>query len=205
MEKTKVTTTTTKEVKPKAQEVKLNPIVWEAPFNGDLVAQVLYVYMSNERKGTSNAKTRGDVRGGGRKPWKQKGTGRARVGSTRSPLWVGGGVTFTPNDKNWSKKINKQMARKATCIMLSERLRNEVLNFVTMPKEEIRKALEEKVGKKALVITNNVEVKRSLNNVEDITVITPAKINTKHLVSARNILVDQDAVKILEERLTNGK
>jgi len=204
MEKTKVTTTT-KEVKPKAQEVKLNPIVWEAPYNGDLVAQVLYVYMSNERKGTSNAKTRGDVRGGGRKPWKQKGTGRARVGSTRSPLWVGGGVTFVPNDKNWSKKINKQMARKATCIMLSERLRKEVLNFVTMPKEEIRKALEEKIGKKALVITANVDIKKSLGNVENVTVITPEKVNTKHLVSARNILVDQDAVNILEERLTDGK
>jgi len=204
MEKTKVTTTT-KEVKPKAQEVKLNPIVWEAPYNGDLVAQVLYVYMSNERKGTSNAKTRGDVRGGGRKPWKQKGTGRARSGSTRSPLWVGGGVTFTPNDKNWSKKINKQMARKATCIMLSERLRKEVLNFVNMPKEEIRKALEEKIGKKALVITANVDVKKSLGNVENVTVITPEKVNTKHLVSARNILVDQDAVNILEERLSDGK
>jgi len=204
MEKTKVTTKT-KEVKPKAQEVKLNKNVWEIPFNGDLVAQVLYVYMSNERKGTSNAKTRGDVRGGGRKPWKQKGTGRARSGSTRSPLWVGGGVTFTPNDKNWSKKINKQMARKATCIMLSERLRKEVLNFVNMPKEEIRKALDEKIGKKALVITANVDVKRSLDNVENVTVITPEKVNTKHLVSARNILVDQDAVKILEERLTDGK
>lgn len=204
MEKTKVTTTT-KEVKPKAQEVKLNPIVWEAPYNGDLVAQVLYVYMSNERKGTSNAKTRGDVRGGGRKPWKQKGTGRARSGSIRSPLWVGGGVTFTPNDKNWSKKINKQMARKATCIMLSERLRKEVLNFVTMPKEEIRKALEEKIGKKALIVTANVDVKRSLGNVENVTVITPEKVNTKHLVSARNILVDQDAVNILEERLSDGK
>jgi len=204
MEKTKVTKTT-KEVKPKAQEVKLNPIVWEAPYNGDLVAQVLYVYMSNERKGTSNAKTRGDVRGGGRKPWKQKGTGRARVGSIRSPLWVGGGVTFVPNDKNWSKKINKQMARKATCIMLSERLRKEVLNFVTMPKEEIRKALEEKIGKKALIVTANVDVKRSLDNVENVTVITPEKVNTKHLVSARNILVDQDAVNILEERLTDGK
>jgi len=204
MEKTKVTTTT-KEVKPKAQEVKLNPTVWEAPYNGDLVAQVLYVYMSNERKGTSNAKTRGDVRGGGRKPWKQKGTGRARSGSSRSPLWVGGGVTFVPNDKNWSKKINKQMARKATCIMLSERLRKEVLNFVNMPKEEIRKALEEKIGKKALVITANVDIKRSLDNVENVTVITPEKVNTKHLVSARNILVDQDAVNILEERLADGK
>lgn len=203
MEKAKVTKT--KAVETKEPEVKLNKNVWEVPFNGDLVAQVLYVYISNERKGTSNAKTRGDVRGGGRKPWKQKGTGRARSGSSRSPLWVGGGVTFTPNDKNWSKKINKQMARKATCIMLSERLRKEVLNFVSMPKEEIRKSLEEKVGKKALIITANVDVKKNLNNVENITVITPEKINTKHLVSARNILVDQDAVKILEERLTNGK
>lgn len=203
MEKAKVTKT--KEVETKKPEIKLNKNVWEVPFNGDLVAQVLYVYVSNERKGTSNAKTRGDVRGGGRKPWKQKGTGRARSGSSRSPLWVGGGVTFIPNDKNWSKKINKQMARKATCIMLSERLRREALSFVNMPKEAVRKSLEEKIGKKALVITANADVKKSLNNVENIIVIAPEKINAKHLVSARNILVDQDAVKILEERLTNEK
>ena len=79
----------------------------KVPYNGDLVSQVLGVYFSNERKGTSNAKTRGDVSGGGIKPWRQKGTGRARSGSIRSPLWVGGGVTFVPNNKNWSKRINK--------------------------------------------------------------------------------------------------
>ncbi len=198
MEKVKETTT-------KEKEVKLNKNVWEVAFNGDLVAQVLYVYSNNERKGTSNAKTRGDVRGGGKKPWKQKGTGRARVGSIRSPLWVGGGVTFVPNNKNWKRSINKQMARKATCIMLSERLRKEELNFVNMPKTDIRKALDKQIAKKALVISADLDVKRNLKNVENVTVVDPTKLNAKHLVSAKNILVDQEVVKILEERLTNGK
>ena len=203
MEKTKETKTT--EVKSKEQEVKLNKNVWEVPFNGDLIAQVLYVYMSNERKGTSNAKTRGDVSGGGRKPWKQKGTGRARSGSIRSSIWVGGGVTFVPNDKNWSKKINKQMARKATCIMLSERLRKEELSFVTIPETDTRKALDKQIAEKALVISENTNVKRNLKNLENVTVVDPKKLNTKHLAAVKNVLVDQEAVKILEERLTNGK
>lgn len=196
----KVKKATTKET-----EVKLNKNVWELPFNADLIAQVLYVYMNNERKGTSNAKTRGDVSGGGRKPWKQKGTGRARSGSIRSPLWVGGGVTFVPNNKNWNKSINKQMAKKATCIMLSERLRKEELSFVSMPKADARKALNKQIGKKALVISANEEIRRNLGNVEIVKVIDPMKLNAKHLVESKNILVDQDTVKILEERLTNGK
>ncbi len=196
----KVKKTTTKET-----EVKLNKNVWELPFNGDLVAQVLYVYMNNERKGTSNAKTRGDVSGGGRKPWKQKGTGRARSGSIRSPLWVGGGVTFVPNNKNWNKSINKQMAKKATCVMLSERLRKEELNFIAMPKTDARKALNKQIGKKALVVSASVEVKKSLGNVEAVTVVDPIKLNAKHLADSKNILMDKEAIKTLEERLTNGK
>ena len=79
-----------KEVKKTTEtKTKLNPLVWEVPYNGDLVAQVLNVFFSNERKGTSAVKGRGEVSGGGKKPWKQKGTGRARSGSIRSPLWVG--------------------------------------------------------------------------------------------------------------------
>ncbi len=194
-----------KKTKTEEKKMSLNKNVWEVPFNGDLVAQVLYVYMSNERKGTSNAKTRGDVRGGGRKPWKQKGTGRARVGSTRSPLWVGGGVTFVPNNKNWSKKINKQMARKATCIMLSDRLRKEELSFVSMPKDEIRSAISKRVIKTAIVVSENLDVKKSLGNVQNIKVVNPSRLNAKHLAGVRNVLVDQDSVKILEERLTDGK
>lgn len=195
----------TKKTKTEEKKMELNKNVWEVPFNGDLVAQVLYVYMSNERKGTSNAKTRGDVSGGGRKPWKQKGTGRARQGSIRSPLWVGGGVTFVPNNKNWSKKINKQMARKATCIMLSERLRQEELSFVSMPKTEIRKTIAKKIGKKALVVSESADVKKSLGNVENIKIVTPARLNAKHLAGVKNVIMDQASVKSLEERLTNGK
>ncbi len=196
----KVKKTTTKET-----EIKLNKNVWELPFNADLVAQVLYVYMNNERTGTSNAKTRGDVSGGGRKPWKQKGTGRARSGSIRSPLWVGGGVTFVPRGKNWKKSVNKQMARKATCIMLSERLRKEELSFVNMPKSDARKNMEKQIGKKALVVSANVDVKMSLKNVKIVDVVDPTRLNVKHLANTKNVLVDQEAVKILEERLTNGK
>ena len=189
----------------KIGEIEIKDEVFNVEVKTYLMHDVVKMQLAGRRRGTASTKTRKDVKGSGKKLYKQKGTGRARSGSTRSPLWVGGGVTFTPNDKNWSKKINKQMARKATCIMLSERLRKEVLNFVTMPKEEIRKALEEKIGKKALIVTANVDVKKSLGNVENVTVITPEKVNTKHLVSARNILVDQDAVNILEERLSDGK
>lgn len=196
---------TTKKTTTEEKALKLNKSVWEIPFVADLVAQVLYVYMNNERKGTSNAKTRGDVSGGGKKPWKQKGTGRARSGSIRSPLWVGGGVTFVPNDKNWKRKINKQMAKKATCMMLSERLRSKELDFVNVPEKDVRKAIMNKIEQKTVIVSSKDTAVKELKNVVDVNVVSPEKLNAKHLAGARNILIDQDAVKILEERLTNGK
>lgn len=196
-----------KEVK-KTTKVSLNPKVWELAYNADLIAQVLSVYFSNERKGTSNAKTRGDVSGGGKKPWKQKGTGRARVGSIRSPLWVGGGVTFTPNARNWKKSINKKMANKATCIMLSRRLKEEKVQFMDITKDEIKntrgKVLEMTNGK-TTIITNDEGTILAVRNHSDITIVSPEKLNAKHVVSSRNLLVDNEVVKILEDRLTNGK
>ena len=147
MADTKAKTTTTKKVEKKEKKVearKLNPKVWKVPYNADLVAQVLYVYNSNERKSTANVKGKGEVSGGGKKPWRQKGTGRARAGSSRSPLWIGGGVTFgNVGDKNWNRKINKKMARKATCIMLSESLRKKILEFTDIAKEDIVKIKKE--------------------------------------------------------------
>lgn len=190
------------------KKVSLNKKVWEVPYNEDLVSQVLGVYFSNERKGTSNAKTRGDVSGGGIKPWRQKGTGRARSGSIRSPLWVGGGVTFVPNNKNWSKRINKGMARKATCIMLSERLRNKELEFINIEATEmnkIRKNIEGDKYNKIMVISDDTNVIAALRNMEKIITIEGSKVNAKHLASAKKILVDNNVVKLLEERLTNGK
>ncbi len=202
MEKRK-TTTIKKEVK-KEEKQKLNPLVWEVPFNADLISQVLYVYSSNERKGSAKQKSRGEVSGGGKKPWKQKGTGRARHGSTRSPLWVGGGVSFAIHERNFAKKINKKMVKKATCIMLSQRLRDKELEFVTVAKDEGKKLRQEQ-EKKFLIVTNNKDIELALRNVKRADVVDPVKLNAKHLVSARNIMFDKDVVKMLEERLINEK
>ncbi len=191
------------------KKVKLNPNIWEVPMNEDLVSQVLYVYFSNERKGTAKAKTRGDVSGGGRKPWKQKGTGRARQGSIRSPLWIKGGVTFVPNDRNWKKSINKKMKNKAVCMMLSDRLKNKELIFSNIDAEKDSKSIRVSVGKelnvKTLIISSNEKVKKALRNVEDINVVTAQGMNAKNLADCKKVIIDNEIVKILEERLTNGK
>lgn len=197
-------TKTTKKTPAKKEQVKLNPLVWEVPFNEDLIAQVLYVYNSNERKGTVKQKTRGEVSGGGKKPWKQKGTGRARHGSIRSPLWIGGGVTFAASDKNFKRKINKKMAKKATKIMLSERLRNKDLEFVKMTPAKAKK-LRQEIKENTLVISNDEGLTLTLRNSEKGKSLSPEKLNAKHLVRARKVFVDEKAVKVLEERLTNEK
>ena len=200
---------TKKKVKIEEKKIELDSKVWEVPFNADLVSQVLYVYLSNERKGTATAKTRAEVSGGGRKPWKQKGTGRARHGSIRSPLWVKGGVTFVPNYRNWKKKVNKKMKNKAVCIMLSERLRNKelVLTEVETGKDfgKIRKSLEKEFGKKTLVISSKEEVNKSLRNIPKVFVVEAEKVNAKNLVNCTKVIVDNEVIKILEKRLINGK
>ena len=191
------------------EEVKLNAKVWKAPYNADLVAQVLYVFLSNERKGTSTVKGRGDVSGGGRKPWKQKGTGRARSGSTRSPLWVGGGVTFGPNERNWKRDINKGMVKKAMCVVLSDRNRKNAVKFVSIVSDkelkEIRNILNKEISNKTVVITDNDKVRLALRNIKHINVLTPMRVNVKHIVNSKEVVVDKEAINILETRLLNGK
>ncbi len=193
----------------KVEEIKLNPKVWNVPYNADLLAQVLYVYSSNERKGTSTVKGKGEVSGGGRKPWKQKGTGRARAGSIRSPLWVGGGVTFGPNLRNWKRSINKGMVKKAMCVSLSQRNRENSVNVVNIVNSKELKSIRESVlkdiGKKTIIISDNERVKLALRNIKSVDVFTPMKVNVRNIVGSKGIVIEKDAVKILEERLLNGK
>ena len=200
---------TVKKTVKEEKKMKLNPKVWDVPYNADLVAQVIYVYNSNERKGTATVKSRGDVSGGGKKPWKQKGTGRARHGSSRSPIWVGGGVAFASNDRNYSRKINKKVAKKALCIMLSQRLRDKELEFSSFTKEVEGKAIREnvgkKMGKKMLLISESEKLKKYLNNMVGVDVVNPLKLNAKHIAGSKNILIDEDSVKVIEERLTDGE
>lgn len=197
------------EIKKKKTEIKLDPKVWEVPYNEDLIVQVLYVLLNNERKGTSEVKGRGEVSGGGRKPWKQKGTGRARHGSIRSPIWVGGGVTFGPNKRNWKKKINKKMKNKAVCVMLSERNREKAIEFkeFDLKKEnrEIREMVSKKLNKRLLVVSDDEKLNSALRNMEGIKIVQPMKVNVKNLVEARDILIDINSIDILEKRLTNGE
>ncbi len=195
--------------KTKTEEIKLNPKVWNVPYNADLVSQVLSVFSSNERKGTSAVKGKGDVSGGGRKPWKQKGTGRARSGSIRSPLWVGGGVAFGPNERNWKRNINKGMVKKAMCVVLSDRNRNDAVKFVNTDKDkelkDIRKLMTKDISVKTLIISDDDKVRLALRNSEKINVITPMRVNVKHIVGNREIVMDKKAVDKLESRLLNGK
>lgn len=111
--------------------MKLPESVFGVSWNADLVHQVMTSIASNKRAGTANVKGRGEVRGGGRKPWKQKGTGRARHGSTRSPIWVGGGATHGPTpEKNYKKKINRKMKAKALYTVLSKKFKTGGILFV---------------------------------------------------------------------------
>jgi len=109
-------------------EKSLNDDIFAVPANEELIRQVVVSLMANKRKVLAHTKTRANVRGGGRKPWKQKGTGRARAGTIRSPLWIGGGVVFGPlKERNFKVKINKKMNRKAILIAISDRLKNDSL------------------------------------------------------------------------------
>lgn len=149
MEKTKSTTkkaTTNLEAKVYSQKgatlesINLPANIFGLKWNADLVHEVVTSMMSNARAGTAHTKDRGEVSGGGKKPWKQKGTGRSRHGSSRSPIWVGGGITFGPrNDKDYSKKINKKTRVKALFTLLSNKLSKDSLAFVdTISLKEIK-------------------------------------------------------------------
>lgn len=114
-----------------AGKITLPEAVFGVPWNADLVHEVVRLMNSNSRTPIAHTKTRGEVRGGGKKPWKQKGTGRARHGSTRSPIWVGGGIAHGPrNDKNFSRKINKKVKTKALHMILSRKLKDGEILFI---------------------------------------------------------------------------
>lgn len=127
------------------KKIKLPEEVFGLDWNGDLVHQVVVSMASNRRDAIAHTKNRGDVSGGGKKPWRQKGTGRARHGSNRSPIWRGGGITFGPtNERNWSKKINKKMKVKALFTVLSQKMKDSEILFVDDFKFDAPKTKEAK-------------------------------------------------------------
>jgi len=182
--------------------------VFSVDFNASLVHQALTSYMSNERQGSVLLKNRSDVRGGGKKPFRQKGTGRARAGTIRSPLWVGGGVTFA-NTKNYSKKINKKMAKKALASILSKFKSEKRLDLVEdvsfkEPKTKIASEYFKKTGQEsALLIASELDQNTMLaiRNLKNFSFLDARDINPFDLMKAKHILLTHSAVPILKEVL----
>jgi large subunit ribosomal protein L4 len=180
-----------------------------APFNAPLVHQVVTAYLAAGRAGTKAQKTRADVRGGGRKPWKQKGTGRARVGTIRSPIWVGGGRAFAARPRNFEQKVNRKMYRAALRSMLSELVRQERFTVVqelavSAPKtKELRGKLQELDFTTGLLVVESFDVNLWLaaRNLPKIDVAEARFVDPVSLVAADRIVVTAAALKIIEERL----
>jgi len=189
-------------------EVKLNPEIFAVKTNAELVHQVVVAQLANRRLVLAHTKERGDVRGGGKKPWKQKGTGRARAGSSRSPLWRGGGIIFGPSkERNYCKKINKKVKTKALFMVLSDKAREKTIKVVndikfaeakTKSMVQILKSLEVKKG--ALIVLDKMDKKIALSvrNLPNVSVISADSLNVYAILAAREILIVEPALARIE-------
>lgn len=181
--------------------------VFKAPVNEALVHQAVVSYLANQRQGTKSTLTRAEVAGGGRKPWRQKGTGRARQGSIRSPQWVHGGVVFAPKPRDFTKKLPSQMKKAAFVSALSAMMAENAIKVVEDMNIEAKtkaavKVLEAlKLSRRVVVVTDGVNDSaiRAFNNLPEVTVTTADILNTYDLVAADFALVTKDAIKKIEE------
>jgi large subunit ribosomal protein L4 len=162
------------------------------------------------RRGTASTKTKGLVRGGGKKPWRQKGTGNARAGSIRSPLWVGGGTIFVPNPRDYSYRLPKKARREALRSALSLKNRDgkvivlESLGVAEAKTKLMRKVLEELQVKSALIVIpqSDDKVERSARNIPSVKVLRPEGINVYDLLRYEHLILTEGSLRLLEERLT---
>lgn len=204
--------------------VTLPEIVFAIDWNADLVHQVISSMLSDKRTPVAHTKDRSEVSGGGKKPWKQKGTGRARHGSNRSPIWIGGGVTHGPrNDKNYARKINKKMKIKAMTTVLSQKLRDGELLFVDSlgfaePKTKEAKGIisslagvkgYEKLATKrkntALIITGEYDMKsvKSFSNFGNIKVDEARNLNPLDMLTYKYVIFEnpKKSIEVIESRI----
>lgn len=196
--------------KGKASKLDVAEAVFGAEFKEPLIHQVLTAYMAGSRSGTKAQRTRSEVSGGGKKPWKQKGTGRARAGTIRSPIWRGGGITFAAKPRDFSQKVNKKMYRGAMRSILSELLRQERLVCVNdfsveEPKTKlVKEKLEALNLTEALIITDELDENLYLGarNVPHVDVIDSSEVNPYTLIGFNNIVVTKAALEKIEASLS---
>ena len=189
-------------------EIELKDDIFGVEVNEHVLYEVVKNQLANKRQGTQSAKTRAEVRGGGRKPWRQKGTGRARQGSIRASQWVGGGVSFAPKPRDYSYKVPKKVRRLAMKSALSSKVQNneiivlEGLNLEEPKTKEMAKILANiKAGKKALVVmdekdVNVIKASRNIPNVQTALVNT---LNVYDILNYDSFIITKDAVRKVEE------
>lgn len=206
MAKTNVITLKGENVK----DITLNDSIWNIEVNEIVLSNAIKLQLASLRQGTHDTKGRSEVSGGGRKPWRQKGTGRARQGTIRAPHWVGGGIVFGPTPRSHSFKMNRKERRLALKSALSDKFQNKGLCVVdsleiTSPKtKEFNSTLEGlKLNGKTLIITDgeNGNIVLATRNMPNLYVIEPTSVNVLDLVSADNVLIDEASVAKIEEVL----
>ncbi len=191
-------------------EIELKDSVFAVEPNQQVVFDVVKAQRAAMRQGTHKTKTRAEVRGGGRKPWKQKGTGRARSGSTRSPVWVGGGTVFGPTPRDYSMKVNRKVRRLALKSVLSSHVLEDglvVLDKLTLDAIQTKGMVEVldnlKVNGKVMIVLaeNNEAVALSARNIPGVTVTTVSHASVYELMIYKTLVMTADAVKLYEEVL----
>jgi len=192
----------------KLKPIELNENVFGQEYNEALIHQVVVAQLANKRQGTKSTLTRTEVSGGGKKPWRQKGTGRARQGSIRSPQWTGGGVVFAPKPRDFEQKINKKMKVAATVSALSAKVSTS--NLIVVDKIELAeaktklianmlKALDVKSNVLVVIANNDEAILRACANLQNVTLINADLVNVYDIAANTKCIATVDAIKKLEE------
>ena len=188
--------------------IDISDSIFGKDFNESLVHQAVVSFMAGSRQGSAKQKTRSEVRGGGKKPYRQKGTGRARAGTIRSPIWRGGGVTFASGKRNFSEKINKKMYKVAMKSIMSELLRTDrvvAIDKIALKEiktKEMHKILKKYDLKSVLIVTNEIDEKLFLSarNIKDVGIATVDYLDPPLMLSYKKILIVKDALLSFEKR-----
>ena len=193
---------------PNNEKINLSDACFGVDYKKTLVHQVITSYFSNGRENYSSQKNRSDVRGGGKKPWKQKGTGRARAGTTRGPIWRGGGVTFASGTRNYAEKVNKKMYNGAMRSIMSELLRTDKvvaidkIELSEIKTKEINNILKSHDLNSVLIVTKNRDEKleKSARNIKNVGISTVDYLDPPMMLSYKKVLIVKEALISFEER-----
>jgi len=208
----------------KIKEQELNPVIFDTKIKPEVIHQVVVAQMANARQVLAHTKTRGEVRGGGKKPWKQKGTGRARAGTIRSPLWKGGGVVFGPlKNRNFCQKVNKKMKKKALFMVLSDKVKSNwmiVLDKLRLTEGKTKEFLKtlnnldklfqstEKKEKKSILVvieSKNESLIHAIKNISKIATIRVDCLNIGDLLKYKYLLITEEGINKIEKVYLNQK